>query len=99
MSNPENGTQDYAAQIDNNLTVFAVLLGVTAAALDRPQCVGVPRMAWTEAMLRGIDSAKEGGCDAPILDVLRRALEIGSEPTPPESDGGSRIVDLVRKAA
>lgn len=56
-------------------------------------------MTWTEAMLRGIDSAKEGGYRVRILDMLRNALEIGSELPPTDSDGGSRILELVRKAA
>jgi hypothetical protein len=87
------------ALLDQDITVLTILLGVTVGALDRPASAGSDRTTWTEALLRSIDGAKEGGYRARILDTLRRALEIGSEPTPPETDGGSRVVDLLRKAA
>jgi hypothetical protein len=95
----QEGLSTRIADLEEDVVMLTMLIGVTAAALDRPMRVGEKRMTWTEAMLRGIDCAKEGGYRTRLLDHLRSALEIGSEPTPPETDGGSRILELVRKAA
>ncbi len=87
------------AELEQDVAVLTIVLCVTAAALDRPVRAGEKRMTWTEAMLRGIDSAKEGGYRIRIFDTIRAALEIDSEPPPTDWDGGSRNLELVRKAA
>lgn len=86
------------AELEQDVAILTVIMCITAAALDRPVRVGERRPTWTETMLRAIDGAKEGGYQARILDVMRTALEVGSEP-PSGPDGGSRVVELLRKAA
>jgi hemoglobin-like flavoprotein len=86
--------------LENELKILVTVIGVTAGAVDRPVKPGERPLTWTEALLRAIDKVTESDIKSSVLDDLRRALEVGSEPIPPKG-GGTRleIVQTERKVA
>jgi hypothetical protein len=61
MSEQHNNESARITELEQDVAVLTIVLCVTAAAVDRPIRLGERRPTWTEAMLRAIDGAREGG--------------------------------------
>jgi hypothetical protein len=71
---------DRMAVLQTELSALAIVFGVTITTVDRSG----QRVTLTQALLKSCENAKMGDVEPDVLMTLRRALEIGSEPTPPD---------------